>query len=132
MNRLTKVFRNQGGFTLIELLIVIGIIGILVAIILPNFGDLFARADESAARADMNALRAEIYALRAELGSWSAVEENEEVDAFDTIGDKGYEEFFADWSELDDGEFTFRLQYGTETEDSIWLTEDGIFDEDPA
>ncbi len=43
-------FKNQKGFTLIELMIVVGIIGILVAIAAPNFSRYQSKARQSEAK----------------------------------------------------------------------------------
>lgn len=44
---MSKVLKNQEGFTLIELMIVVGIIGILVAIAAPNFSRYQSKARQS-------------------------------------------------------------------------------------
>lgn len=43
---------RQGGFTLIELMIVVAIIGVLVAIALPQFNEYRARSNDVSAAAD--------------------------------------------------------------------------------
>ena len=57
--------KNQGGFTLIELMVVIVIIGILVAIALPNFIGAQDRAKLSSVKANMHTFQtvAETYAV---------------------------------------------------------------------
>ncbi|HUW20938.1 MAG TPA: prepilin-type N-terminal cleavage/methylation domain-containing protein [Sedimentisphaerales bacterium] len=54
------------GFSLVELLIVIAVIGIVAAIVVPQFQDHTVRAKESAAKADLRILRTaiELYAAR--------------------------------------------------------------------
>jgi prepilin-type N-terminal cleavage/methylation domain-containing protein len=49
MGRLFKGFRKgEKGFTLIELLVVIAILGIIAAIVVPNFGNFFGRGQDEA------------------------------------------------------------------------------------
>jgi type IV pilus assembly protein PilA len=49
-------FKNQQGFTLIELMIVVGIIGILVAIAAPNFSKYQSKARQSEAKIALSAI----------------------------------------------------------------------------
>lgn len=49
--------RRQRGFTLIELLIVIGIIGILTAIIIPVYKSSVRKANEASALSTINAIK---------------------------------------------------------------------------
>jgi len=57
--------RNQKGFTLIELLIVVAIIGIIVAIAIPNLLNAIQRAKQKRTMADMRSAgtAAEAYAV---------------------------------------------------------------------
>ena len=57
--------RNQKGFTLIELLIVVAIIGIIVAIAIPNLLNAIQRAKQKRTMADMRSAgtAAEAYAI---------------------------------------------------------------------
>ena len=48
---------HRKGFTLIELLIVIGIIGILVAIVVPTYKSSLRKANEAAAVTTLNAIK---------------------------------------------------------------------------
>ncbi len=51
-----KLVRNNKGFTLIELMIVVGIIGILVAIAAPNFAKYQSKARQSEAKIALAAI----------------------------------------------------------------------------
>ena len=48
-----RLRRRQGGFTLIELLIVVAIIGIIAALLIPNFLDALQKAKQKRTVADM-------------------------------------------------------------------------------
>ncbi|HEX9940454.1 MAG TPA: prepilin-type N-terminal cleavage/methylation domain-containing protein [Thermoanaerobaculia bacterium] len=50
---LTRIHNRQKGFTLIELLIVIAIIGIIAALLIPNFLDALQKAKQKRSMADM-------------------------------------------------------------------------------
>ena len=52
--------RSAGGFTLIELLIVVAIIGILVAVIIPNYSHYVTRGANAAAVSDLINFRSEM------------------------------------------------------------------------
>lgn len=64
MNR-TITKRNQSrGFTLIEILIVVVILGILAAIVIPQFTNAAQDANESSARSQLQTMRSQIELYR--------------------------------------------------------------------
>lgn len=62
--------RNEKGFTLVELLIVIGIIGILSVIAIPNFMRFQAKAKQTEAKTNLSALYTAEKAYYAEYGGF--------------------------------------------------------------
>ncbi len=66
MERKGKARNGGGGFTLIELMLVVAILSVMVAIAIPKFGDMIARAHEASAKAHLGAIRG---ALRMEAAS---------------------------------------------------------------
>ena len=53
---LSRLRRRQQGFTLIELLIVVAIIGIIAALLIPNFLDALQKSKQKRTEADMRNL----------------------------------------------------------------------------
>lgn len=65
--------KHTRGFTFIELIIVVFIIGVLTAIIVPQFSNDGLKNREAALRARLNALRQAIYQYEAEHGDYPGV-----------------------------------------------------------
>jgi prepilin-type N-terminal cleavage/methylation domain-containing protein len=63
---------RRAGFTLIELLIVVGVIGVLVAIAIPTFQRFHLRAKTSEAKTNLAALRTAEEAYMGESGTYLA------------------------------------------------------------
>ena len=69
MRRLVKGFRKgEKGFTLIELLVVIAILGILAAIIVPNFANFFGRGQTEACKIELRMVQTAVMAYVADNG----------------------------------------------------------------
>ncbi|MDG1837313.1 MAG: prepilin-type N-terminal cleavage/methylation domain-containing protein [Phycisphaerales bacterium] len=60
------------GFTLIEILIVVVILGILAAIIIPQFTNAADDASISSARTQLQTMRSQVELYRAQLGNYPA------------------------------------------------------------
>ena len=52
--------KTKSGFTLVEILIVVVILGILAAIVIPQFTDAATQAKESSLKTDLQAIRSQI------------------------------------------------------------------------
>ena len=55
-----KLIRSRKGFTLMEMVMVLVVIGLLVSIIVPRFGDELKGAKEATAKANLDSLRSAI------------------------------------------------------------------------
>lgn len=70
MRRLVKGFRKgEKGFTLIELLVVIAILGIIAAIVVPNFGNFFGEGQEEACNIEERMVTTVTIAFAADTGA---------------------------------------------------------------
>ena len=62
--RLNKTYRRRSGFTLIEILIVVVILGILAAIVIPQFTDAAQDAGAASARSQLQTMRSQVELYR--------------------------------------------------------------------
>lgn len=67
-----STFRAARGFTLIEILIVVVILGILAAVIIPQFTNAADDASVSSARTQLQTMRSQIELYRSQTGSYPA------------------------------------------------------------
>jgi len=70
-----KRYKGEAGFTLTELLIVVAILGVLVAVVLPNFVGLLGNAQNTSGAAELNIVQTAVDARMAaeSLSSTTAV-----------------------------------------------------------
>lgn len=69
MRKLFKGLRKgEKGFTLIELLVVIAILGIIAAIVVPNFGSFFGRGQEEANELEARMVQTATVAYASDIG----------------------------------------------------------------
>ena len=69
MRRFRKQFRyGEKGFTLIELLVVVAILGILAAIVVPNFANFFGRGQTEACKIELRMVQTATMAYVADNG----------------------------------------------------------------
>lgn len=62
---MNKRYKGEAGFTLTELLIVVAILGVLVAVVLPNFVGLLGGAQSTSASAELNIVQTAVDAKMA-------------------------------------------------------------------
>lgn len=62
---LKRIHRGDKGFTLMEMLIVVAILGILVAVAVPNLTGLIGHSEEKAGAAELSAVQSAMDAMMA-------------------------------------------------------------------
>ena len=62
-----RIHRSNGGFTLIELVIVIAILGVLMAVALPNFAGISNRGETAADKAELVTVQTAVDVMMAQL-----------------------------------------------------------------
>ncbi len=77
--------RMKKAFTLIEILIVVVLLGILAAIVIPQFSDASDEAKIAAQDSDMHTLRGQIQLYRAKTGGYPATLAALEPDYLETV-----------------------------------------------
>ncbi len=74
IRRFIKSFRyGQKGFTLIELLVVVAILGILAAIVVPNFATFFGRGQTEACQIELRMVQTATMTYVADKGVCPAI-----------------------------------------------------------
>jgi len=96
---IASTHRHRSGFTLIEILIVVVILGILAAVIIPQFTNAADDASISSARTQLQTMRSQVELYRAQTGAYptatganagSDVDGNGAQDQWDDLIDGNY------------------------------------------
>lgn len=119
MKKLLKKMQNQKGFTLIELMIVVGIIGILVAIAAPNFSRYQSKARQSEAKIALAAIYGSEKSFYSEYAAY--------ISSMDAIGysPEGAKRFYAvGWAAVPTGTTT---GYTGSTSNASWSATNNSF-----
>src|SRR5438132_7197386 len=61
-----RLVRQEGGFTLVELMVVIAILGVLAAVVIPNFIGLIGQGQTNANKADLVSVQSAVDAYMAD------------------------------------------------------------------
>ena len=79
-----RIHQDNGGFTLIELVIVIAILGVLMAVALPNFAGISNRGETAADKAELVTIQTAMDVMMAQLimSSVNATSETTDMSAF--------------------------------------------------
>ena len=101
MNTLTHTHKNiiRRGFTLIEILIVVVILGILAAIVVPQFTNAADEANDAAVRSQLQTLRGQIELYYAQNAAYPAL-------------------LTSDWDDMIDGDYLMGAPINTLTNSS--------------
>lgn len=75
--------RSNRAFTLIEILIVVVILGILAAIVIPQFTDAADDANDASVRSQLQTLRSQVELYRAQVGADPGFVANQWADLID-------------------------------------------------
>jgi type IV pilus assembly protein PilA len=119
MKRVLKTKKNEEGFTLIELMIVVGIIGILVAIAAPNFSRYQSKARQSEAKIALAAVYGSEKSFYSEYAAY--------ISSMDAIGysPEGARRFYAvGWAAAPSGTTT---GYTGSTANASWAATNNSF-----
>ena len=68
-----RIFQGKKGFTLVELLVVVGILGVLAAVVIPNVSKFVGSGTTSAANTEEQNVQAAVDAAMADLSYTSVV-----------------------------------------------------------
>lgn len=83
---INRAQNSKSGFTLIELLVVISVLGVLVAVLLPNLIGIRARARDSARKNDLRQLKAAVRMYYNDFQAYPADDDNGNIIACGTDG----------------------------------------------